>query len=128
MLEAVGAAADGSGRRVGNRCLVSFSDVVLTQKRTPYGAVVRAARMADGRPVAGARVRLVNAANHRLLEETTDAEGMATLIFDAGRRPKGEKFYLLATAAEGSAAPAVQAWEAPAFADSYTNEREIPPV
>ncbi len=125
VLEAVGPAADGSGRRVGNRCLVSFSDIVLTQKRTPYGNVVRAARMEDGRPVAGARVRLVNAANHRLLEETTNAEGMATLTFDDKTRPKGASFYLLATAAEGSA-PAVQPWDAPPFADSVSGEREVP--
>ncbi len=67
----------GEGRIIGNRSILCTSDFILTQKRTPAGAVIRVAKMSDVQPVAGMTVRAVTNENIELARSVTDNNGMA---------------------------------------------------
>ncbi|HWB59783.1 MAG TPA: alpha-2-macroglobulin family protein, partial [Chthoniobacteraceae bacterium] len=76
LLEVSGAGADG--RVVGNRTIVSFSDVILTEKRTDSAVTVRVAKMSDGMPAPGITVHVVTRSNKELDRATTDENGIVS--------------------------------------------------
>jgi len=85
LLEVSGKTADG--RVVGNRSVVCFSDLILTQKRSATTVTVRATKMSDGSPVADLPVRAVTKENAGVARAVTDKEGVlsfpAATLFDS---------------------------------------------
>lgn len=65
------------GRIVGNRTIVSFSDLIMTLKRTSTVSIMRITKMADGAPAAQVPVHAIAADGARMAEARTDANGIA---------------------------------------------------
>jgi len=80
----VTAPSQAGGTTVGHRSIVCFSDAILTQKRSSETITLRAARMSDATPLAGAKVRLVNRQNFKLADGVTNADGIVTFRLRAG--------------------------------------------
>jgi uncharacterized protein YfaS (alpha-2-macroglobulin family) len=91
------------GRVVGNRSIISFSDVMLAQKRSATTVTVRAAKMSDGQPLTGATVRAVTKSNAELARAETDKQGFATFPRDAIFPAKKEQAHIfIADGPDGS--------------------------
>lgn len=111
LLEISGTEADG--RVVGNRSLVSFSDLILTQKCTDTAVAVRLARMSDGMPAPGVTVHLVTEKNAEIDKNVTDQNGIVSF----SRQPfsSSEKNPAYAFIADTPDGPALQFVEATAY-------------
>jgi uncharacterized protein YfaS (alpha-2-macroglobulin family) len=71
---------DKDGKVVGNRSVVCFSDLILTQKHTDSAVAVRVAKMSDGMPVPGVTVHLVTEKNVELDSAVTDRNGLVSFL------------------------------------------------
>jgi uncharacterized protein YfaS (alpha-2-macroglobulin family) len=92
LLEAEGRLADGAW--IGNRALVYFSDLVVSEISSADRYAVRVSGMADGAPVAGATVRMFSRDPIELGNAVTDETGLAVFanpnfFFDHKLRPTG---------------------------------------
>ncbi len=106
------------GTTVGHRSIVCFSDAILTQKRGTETITLRAARMSDATPLAGAKVRLVNRQNFNLADGVTNAEGIVTFPVSAlGKFDEKERGRLFI--AETAVGLAIQNLDAPRFSGAY---------
>lgn len=76
LMEAFAKTRDGA--TVANRALIFFNETVFTQKTMPAGVELRLARMSDGQPLAGAKVRLVTGALNEITSGATDSFGVVT--------------------------------------------------
>ncbi len=94
LFQAEGTAEDG--RRVVNAVLVNFSDLVVTQKLTPDLSLVRIASMATGRPVPGARVRLLDGAGMEIAR--TSASDLGEAVFPVEQARLGASYEVQAGA------------------------------
>ena len=112
LLEVSGTEADG--RVVGNRSLISFSDLILTQKRTDTAVAVRVAKMSDGMPVPGVTVHLVTEQNAEIDSAVSDKNGIVSFP----RQPfsateKNRAFSFIADTPDGPALQFVDATSYP---------------
>jgi alpha-2-macroglobulin len=106
------------GTTVGHRSIICFSDAILTQKRGAETITLRAARMSDATPLAGAKVRLVNRQNFNLADGVTNAEGIVTFPISAlGKFDEKESGRLFI--AETVVGLAIQNLDAPKFSGAY---------
>jgi len=64
------------GRVAGNRAVIFFNDIYVTQKRTPRDLILKLSKMGDSDAVPGALVKVVSEDNQLLAEDTSDAHGM----------------------------------------------------
>ena len=101
---------DAGGRIIGNRSLVCFSDLILTQKRTDSAVAVRVAKMSDGMPVPGLTVHLVTEKNAEIDSAVTGSNGIVSF----SRAPfssteKNPAFAFIADTADGPALQFVDA-------------------
>ena len=114
----VTAPSNPAGVTVGHRSMVCFSDAILTQKRSGDAITLRAARMSDGLPLAGAKVRLVNRQNFQLANGVTDTGGIvsfpASVLGKFDEKERGRLFI-----AETAAGLAIQDFDAPRFSGAY---------
>lgn len=122
LLEVTG--PDAEGHTVGNRALISFSEYVITQKRSADKAYVRVARMSDGQGAAGLRVHAVSSENLELGSATTDATGLATfpgLPLSPGSA-RGAHLFIVDT----PAGPTLQYADAPTLGSADSPEKKPP--
>lgn len=121
----VTAASNPVGSTVGHRSMVCFSDVILTQKRSGDIITLRAAKMSDAMPLAGAKVRLVNRQNFQLANGVTDAGGIvrfpASVLDRFDEKERGRLFI-----AETAAGLAIQEFDAPRFAGTSDSFKASP--
>lgn len=64
------------GRITGNRAMIFFNDIYVTQKRTPQDIILKLSKMDDSTAVPGAHVKVVSDDNQLIAENTSDAQGM----------------------------------------------------
>ena len=121
----VTAPSNPAGVTVGHRSIVNFSDAILTQKRSGDTITLRAARMSDATPLAGAKVRFVNRQNFNLANGVTDAEGLvsfpASVLGKFDEKERGRLFI-----AETAAGLAIQNFDAPRFSGAYHSSTASP--
>ncbi len=101
------------GRTVGNRSIVCFSDLIITQKRSASTVTLRLAKMSDGQPVAGMPVRALSDENIEVARGLSDKEGMISFPREALFAQKKPQAYLFI--ADTPAGPAMQYADASDF-------------
>ncbi len=120
LLEVCGYGADG--RFVGNRTVVCFSEIMMTQKRSRDTVTLRLAKMSDGSPVANAPVRAVSADNYFLAQAESNNEGLAFFTTDRLFPKKGPQAHLyIADAPDG---PAYQFVDAAPYASGRPGTKD----
>lgn len=73
---------NSEGKIIGNRTLISFTDVAVLQKEHENILTLRVTKMTDGSPLAGAKIRAVTAQNWYRLGATTNEQGVTTFRID----------------------------------------------
>lgn len=108
------------GRIVGNRSIISFSDLILTQKRSGSTVTVRIAKMADDQPLANIPVRVVSQENAGIARAVTDKDGLVSFpratLFPA-KKPQPHLFV-----ADTPGGPALQFVEAASYSSGSPNQ------
>ncbi len=115
LIEVYGYGSDG--HFVGNHAIVSFSDAMMTQKRSATRMTVRLSKMSDGLPLAGSAVRVFTPENFDLAESVTDKDGIASFALERLFPKKGSQAHLYV--AETPDGPAFQFLDATAYASGH---------